>query len=358
MHDDPPTMNEINRILSTCRRSGNYVQAANALESDPDLKTFFQSRGIGDGWKEAQVSFPAPVLTLKVRTQSGMWSVGLDTTIDDVQGMTSFVLDEYSAVPLSRVPRPPVPMVASLMQLNTNSFPFTPSSVHNHPSAKIDDILAREFVFAVDIETEGQRPRKNNIVSIGTAWGSLSGLTPPTKMRVSVQPTQDKDFEKRCFDEFWSRPEQSAQLKVFRQEAINPRAAMERFMAENDMVECAAAKVNGNAHVTSDNPLFDIGFLDYNMDIHLDRTSLAYSTAGKYRGVADEWEVLRIVATRNQLGIRQITPETRDQIASFVRTRGTHDHYPENDAECIYWRTVALARMLLFEPIPGSPSLS
>ena len=156
-----------------------------------------------------------------------------------------------------------------------------------------------------------------------------------------------KTGEKRCQDEYWSQPAQADQLKEFRAAAVGPAPAMETFAEALKQAEAAAQKTA--LHVVSDNPAFDFAFLNHYLDVYLGRASLAYSSEGRYRGVRDEWEVLRKVAVRHGLSVRAVTPAVRADVEAFVRERATHDHYPENDAACIYWRTVALCRTLLCE---------
>lgn len=210
---------------------------------------------------------------------------------------------------------------------------------------RVEDALRQVHIFAVDIEAEGQYVSKNNIVSIGTAHGPAMQDDGPALMRVSLQPDPTKSFEPRCLTEFWNRPEQVAQLKIFRAEAVPTHEALRTFLDTLRKAEEEAAKAGATVYVVSDNPSYDFSFLNHNLDVHLSHPSLAFSElTGKYRGVCDEWEVLRTVAHKHDLVMLPTTPDVRSELEAAVAQRAVHDHMPEHDAAAIYWRTVLLCR--------------
>lgn len=197
--------------------------------------------------------------------------------------------------------------------------------------------VKEKVLFAVDIEGSGASLSKNGIVAIGWCVGDLKGNV-LEKRRVSVK-LQNRIFEPRCQEQYWSKPEQAAQLVVFQREGIDPYEAIRLFMAAVDSYEDKYEVV-----MLSDNPAYDIAWLDSYIDTFLGRNPLLYfRDQVSYRGIKEPkgWAMLRKIKA-NPNGKWSFDMDKYTAGKEMLKKTTPHDHWPENDAESIYRQTLLL----------------
>lgn len=194
-----------------------------------------------------------------------------------------------------------------------------------------------KVLFAVDIEGSGASVSKNGIVAIGWCVGDLKGNV-LEKRRVSVK-LQNRLFEPRCVNQYWTKPEQAAQLQVFLREAVDPYEAIRLFMSAVDSFEDKY-----DVTILSDNPAYDIAWLNSYIDTFLGRNPLLYQKdQTTYRGVAEPkaWAMSRKMRAQPS-GSWSFNMDKYNAGLEDLKRTAPHDHWPENDAEAILRKTLLL----------------
>lgn len=189
-------------------------------------------------------------------------------------------------------------------------------------------------VFSVDIETRGQGPKSNGIISIGVCVGSTTNDNVLEKCRFDMKPFPHQIMEQQCYDEFWSKYLDN--FEKLQKDAGDPIIMTKKF---RDMLD-KWDKTN-TVYILCDNPSFDFGIINYYLDvagcpslnyrINNDGTlsyrsthdAKSYARAMLHQGFNNPWiddnELISKIKERNV----DLNPDD-------------HDHMPENDAEFIY----------------------
>lgn len=180
------------------------------------------------------------------------------------------------------------------------------------------------FICAIDIETSGPNLIKNAILSIGYCIGDIYGNI-HIKERIDLKMPEECGFDKQCYDEFWIN--HLEKLKIFKNSALDPQEGIKQFTDTLD-------SFGNELIIISDNPSFDIGFINYYICKYSNRKPLNYDNHNNYRPIYDTDGY-----TRGRLHIDYDYIWTSDTYA--MRTLGINvlanpDHMPENDAEYIY----------------------
>jgi len=89
----------------------------------------------------------------------------------------------------------------------------------------------------------------------------------------------------------------------------------------------------------TDNPAYDIAWLNMYLDLYLGRLALAYTKNQVYRGVKDpyEWAMKRKIKTGVPWSFN-----TYKYNSEIAKLKELHDHWPENDAESIFRQALLL----------------
>src|ERR1700744_5540510 len=135
-------------------------------------------------------------------------------------------------------------------------------------------------ILAVDIETSGSSILKHGIIAIGYCLGDNKGNV-IIKKRIHVKLDTGKIFEKRCMETFWNK--NLDKLEILKQNAKEPKNAITEFINDIDSFEDEY-----DLRIITDNASFDIGFLNYYLELYLDRLPLSYKKDQKtYRPIYD-----------------------------------------------------------------------
>ena len=118
-----------------------------------------------------------------------------------------------------------------------------------------------KIVLSIDIETSGCNLIDNGILAIGYCIGNLDGEV-VFKDRINMLLDDGCYFEERCVKEFWSKHEDV--LKIIQEDAVGPHIGIRSFV---DMVYDLEDQYE--LIIISDNPVFDIGFINYYMAKYL-----------------------------------------------------------------------------------------
>lgn len=190
---------------------------------------------------------------------------------------------------------------------------------------------------AIDIETTGPYYIKNHIMAIGYVFLDSDGNV-LMKKRISLE-FDDTTFTYQCF-KFWSRGNNMDKVKQFKKDAVDVKSGLWEFV--NDL---NAFNLYCNTIIVSDNPLFDIGFINYYLEKYIEHEPI-HMIDGHYCPIHDLKSYLRsICKTELPLTCRNVSVHYYCQVLNIYTFDIQHDHFPENDAEFIakvYYRAIHL----------------
>jgi hypothetical protein len=184
----------------------------------------------------------------------------------------------------------------------------------------------KDLIVSLDVEATGDNIAENELVSLGYCIGDFNGKI-YEKGRVSLK-FDEKKMEQRCYDEYWSK--HLDQLEVFKKEATDPKLAMDKFVSVLESYE-----VCNNLYILTDNPAYDIAYTNIYLKRHTKRRNLQYQN-DKYRGVYD---ILELALERSP---ESFTYDKNKLKQANNKISVKHDHWPENDAEYNYRKTLAM----------------
>jgi hypothetical protein len=146
-----------------------------------------------------------------------------------------------------------------------------------------------------------------------------------------LHPFPEQEMAPVCVAEFWTGKE--GLLAAIRARAVDPILGLASF---SSWIDALPARYPGRKIVLiSNNPVYDIGTLDYVLAARRIRTlPLRFLGDGKYRSVHDPSEM--IAGQGSSVLVRE-----------KANVRACHDHWPENDAEHSYWLYVYARRVRL-----------
>lgn len=181
-------------------------------------------------------------------------------------------------------------------------------------------------ILAVDIETTGSNMVKNAIIAIGYFLGDEHG-NEIAKKRITMKYSEDQ-WEVRCWSTFWVHYQDK--LEILKQNAVTPYEGIAEFVKD-----LYAFEDKYTVHIITDNPSFDISFLNYYIAMYLDSMPLNYTKNSKYRQIYDidsySRGVMNIKYNKSHLGDQEVIDKYKINV-----DKSTHDHLPENDAKYIY----------------------
>jgi len=183
----------------------------------------------------------------------------------------------------------------------------------------------QKVYLAIDIEKGGDSQSAHPLLAIGVCLGS-GGREPRVleKRTWCLSPFPGQTMCPRCVAEFWS--EFPALLERIRAEAVEPLAGLASF--DEWLTGLHARYAPASIELLSDNPAYDIGTLDGVLSARGIRTlPVRYLGDGAYRSIGDPSEMVKGQGTKAKVG-------------TWAGARADHDHWPENDAEYIYWQYI------------------
>lgn len=212
------------------------------------------------------------------------------------------------------------------------------------------------IAFALDIEKAGPKNLSHPIVAVGhsTAKGSTIIDRGLIKLQVTwptIDPTTGKvtdygDFEKQCWDEFWSNPAKMppALMEELKTNAVPQAEGFKQFAALLDKLEQDYPKSKYKIKFISNNPSYDVAAVDVMLELYCKRNPMRYNSDGKYRGLSDSYDMLSILPAN-------LKKKFRDEAAAQAQSTAVHDHNPQNDAETILvdYLAAKLAKKFLAE---------
>jgi hypothetical protein len=189
--------------------------------------------------------------------------------------------------------------------------------------------MAKQVFFAVDIETTGPKFSKNAIIAIGYCAGTLDG---EILLKKCIKLELDgRSFDPECVKQFWSK--YPTLLSDLQTNPMSVKDGLTEFVNDLDTLNSTYQVI-----IISDNPSYDLGFLNYYLDCYLDRYPLNYikGDGGLYRPVFDTDAYTRGLMKMDYTSLWTSDSAVRSQLGFEIPSTVIHDHHPENDAEYIY----------------------
>lgn len=181
------------------------------------------------------------------------------------------------------------------------------------------------YVLAIDIETSGSSLIQNGLVSIGCSLQDQHS-NELRAFQVNLTLPENHIYEERCLQEFWLKNPRAHEF--VQKDALSPDTAIKMF---SEFLE-NAEKDYPDLIIVSDNPSFDIAWLNFYLSQYTDKLPLNYSQKGDYRPIWD------LISMRKSL----ISVKSGDFISNCgltekpaLKSRWKYDHTSLNDARVI-----------------------
>ena len=207
-------------------------------------------------------------------------------------------------------------------------------------------------LLVLDIETSGPHMLYNFIVSIGACVVDIKTeqVLVEHDFEIYLKQPADRCFDKQCFDEFWNKPFKHGE-KMTRLEKSNERGTEIGMLMPHDAMYMFAHYVSRvfktfkheEVHIITDTAGFDIGWLNYYLNMYFPRNRLFTSletASGHYIAPRD--------MTSYNLGLlqRPLNANVTDKDLQYVadkkfskyQKKQRHNHNPLVDAKCIGMR--------------------
>lgn len=199
-------------------------------------------------------------------------------------------------------------------------------------------------VVAIDFECAGGVPSVNGFTQLGAVLMRVSDSTKLAEFN-RYASMQGYEWEKRCVDEFWSRPELTKRFKETKDETeactSSPHQVIEEFW---DWIGTVCAGLE-DVYIITDNCGFDGGILK-----HFSKRDTLYAFGGM-RDIIDVSAVYMgmsrlpvdsklIDMSSKKLAIQALNSMQKEATPMpDFSDRVSHDHHPVNDAEvmALYW---------------------
>lgn len=165
----------------------------------------------------------------------------------------------------------------------------------------------RNLYVGVHVEKKGPR-FKDPVVQVGIAYGiDLDDI----RVENFCFEYKDCEFEKECYDRFWSKPENQKNWKRIQDHCAKAREMNKKWSNLSDMTQELAewkmfeavwwselpsiAKAhNAMIKLCSDNPEYDFGAINWHVQHELKRDfGIRYTNKGEYRSIDDFTECCR-----------------------------------------------------------------
>lgn len=188
-------------------------------------------------------------------------------------------------------------------------------------------------LIAIDIETGGDSPATNPLFAVGVCVGTTGGCV-VERRTWCFGPVPWAAMSPFCEADFWSK--HADVLARIQAEAKPFDAQIRDFVGWFDAFDARPV-----AGLVTNNPAFDLGFLDYVL-LSRGARALPLRYSNLYAKIGREG--FRAVRDPSQMAAGQ-GPAARAWVAAQADARCPATHWPEDDAENIYWRWVMASRI-------------
>jgi DNA polymerase III epsilon subunit-like protein len=181
-------------------------------------------------------------------------------------------------------------------------------------------------LLALDIETTGANLIHNAMIAIGFCLGDPLGNV-IEKGRFCFAMEKHHVYEKRALTEFWDHHKDI--LEIITKEARPIESEIKRFA---DILDGFDKKYD--LRIITDNPQFDVGFINYYFAKYLNRNPISYKFGTIYRPIYDTDSYSRGVL---KMGYKSMWTDDKFISEKFqLQVTAKPTHLPDDDAEYIY----------------------
>ncbi|MCP3658846.1 MAG: hypothetical protein GY830_00420 [Bacteroidetes bacterium] len=148
-------------------------------------------------------------------------------------------------------------------------------------NAMISNVKAyheHEYVLGIDVETSGCSFAKNGLLSIGCSIKD-ENVQEVDNFQINIDLPEDREYEEDCLNHFWLR--HPAAFEFIKSNTVSPEIAMNKFWE----FIARAEKNYPRLIIVSDNPTFDIAWINLYLSLYTDRKPLNYAENNKYRQI-------------------------------------------------------------------------
>lgn len=182
-------------------------------------------------------------------------------------------------------------------------------------------------IMALDVETSGPNFMRNGLVSIGVSVQDME-MREICSFQKNLTLEKEMCFDPKCWDDFWSK--QPDAYSFVTSHASNPTVVMAELSDFISMVETSYPQ----CFIVSDNPSFDIAWINSYLSRYTKRPPINYHTNGKYRMIWDSASVQKAwCGLRKGASFASMPSKHRELLG--LSSPHIHDHNPLNDARTV-----------------------
>ncbi len=185
----------------------------------------------------------------------------------------------------------------------------------------------KNYILGIDVETSGSSYKKNGLLSIGCSLQDEDS-NEIDSFQVNLDLPKDKEFEKGSIENFWSKNQKI--YDSITTNTIPPEEAMNKFCTFLSKYE----QKYQDLLIISDNPSFDIAWINFYLDLYTSRKPMNYGINLKTRQIWDSSTL-----QKNWLCIKMkhksLFPPKGHKEKLGLKSKWSHDHNPLNDARVI-----------------------
>lgn len=189
-------------------------------------------------------------------------------------------------------------------------------------------------VMALDGETSGPNFVTNSLISIGVSVQDME-MNEIASFQRNLALEEGRCFDERCLNDFWRKHEEVFHFVT--SNASDPKVVMEELSAFVSEIETTYP----SCVVVSDNPSFDIAWINLYFSRYTERLPINYHTNGKHRMIWDSSSVQKTwCGLKKGVSFSHIPPKHEKVLG--LSSPFVHDHNPLNDAReiaCFFIQT-------------------
>lgn len=185
------------------------------------------------------------------------------------------------------------------------------------------------YVLAVDIETSGPYLTKNALLSVGCSVQDSNGKEHESFL-VNIKPPEGRIFDPECKKQFWDRHPQA--MEAVQKDAQEPHLAVAKLKSFLDKVNSSYK----DCVIVSDNPSFDIAWIDQYLSEYGNSKPMRYGVDGTYRMVWDTSSVQKFwMCIKTTSNPNFYFPPRKHREKLGLKVDFEHNHTALNDARTI-----------------------
>jgi DNA polymerase III alpha subunit (gram-positive type) len=192
-------------------------------------------------------------------------------------------------------------------------------------SMKDDSLQIKKcVVIALDVETSGPNFTTNSLISIGVSVQDME-MNEIASFQRNLAIEEGRYFDERCLNDFWRKHDEA--FRFVTSNTSDPKVVMEDLSAFVSDIETTYP----SCVIVSDNPSFDIAWINLYFSRYTERLPINYHTNGKHRMIWDSSSVQKTWCGFKK-GVSFSYIPLKYEAVLRLSSPIVHDHNPLNDA--------------------------